>query len=518
MYRGFKLFLVITTLATALAGCSVNPVTGETEFSLVSAEQEVALGSANYGPSQQSQGGRYYIDPDLQLYIREVGNKLAAVSDRPGLPYEFVVLNNSTPNAWALPGGKIAVNRGLLLHLEDESELASVLGHEIVHAAARHSAAQMTRSTFIGIGATALGAVGSNYGLGETGSQMAQMGAAAWMAKYGRDDELEADYYGIDYLAKAGYDPYGAVKVQQTFVKLSEGRQQDFISGMFASHPPSQERVDANRLKAASLPKGVTNRNRYQQKIAQLIRDKPAYDAEAAAIKALNAKDTATALAQLDKAIKIQPNESSFWELRGHTWEMKKNATNAEKAFTTAIQKNPDLFSTYLYRGLVRFDLNNKAGAKADLQKSYKLLPTPPASYYLGEIALESGDKQTATRYFQTAAQGNDELAKKAQGRLAVLELATLPHKYIVSKTYVGDDGYLRIVVQNNSPVTVTSVKLQLAEMANAYMVESSSSLNGPQELAPGQKATIKTRIGPFKEAAEASRYRAKVLSVQVPE
>ena len=88
MYRGFKLFLVITTLATALAGCSVNPVTGETEFSLVSAEQEVALGSANYGPSQQSQGGRYYIDPDLQLYIREVGNKLAAVSDRPGLPYE----------------------------------------------------------------------------------------------------------------------------------------------------------------------------------------------------------------------------------------------------------------------------------------------------------------------------------------------------------------------------------------------------------------------------------------------
>ena len=176
------------------------------------------------------------------------------------------------------------------------------------------------------------------------------------------------------------------------------------------------------------------------------------------------------------------------------------------------------MFSTYLYRGLVRFDLNNKAGAKADLQKSYKLLPTPPASYYLGEIALESGDKQTATRYFQTAAQGNDELAKKAQGRLAVLELATSPHKYIVSKTYVGDDGYLRIVVQNNSPVTVTSVKLQLAEMANAYMVESSSSLNGPQELAPGQKATIKTRIGPFKEAAEASRYRAKVVSVQVPE
>ena len=518
MYRALKLFLTVTTLSATLVGCSVNPVTGETEFSLMSAQQEVALGSSNYGPSQQSQGGRYYIDPDLQIYVQEVGKKLAAVSDRPGLPYEFVVLNNSTPNAWALPGGKIAVNRGLLLHLGDEAELASVLGHEIVHAAARHGAAQMTRGTFIGLGASALGAVGGNYGLGETGAQMAQMGAAAWMAQYGRGDELEADAYGMDYLAKAGYDPYGAVRVQQAFVKLSEGRQQDFISGMFASHPPSRARVEANRTKAATLPKGTTNRMRYQQKIAQLKRDRPAYEAEEAAIKALNAKDTATALAQLDRAIKIQPNESSFWELRGHAWEMKKNSTNAEKAFTTAIRKNPDLFSAYLYRGLVRFDQNNKSGAKADLQKSYQLLPTPPASYYLGEIALDSGDKQTAVRYFQTAAQGNDELAKKAQGRLAVLELSTSPHKYILSQVYVGDDGYLRIVVQNNSPLTVTSVKVQLAEMANAYMVESSTNLDGPKQLKSGQKTTIKTRIGPFNESAEAPRFRAKVVSVQVPE
>ncbi|MEH6617373.1 MAG: hypothetical protein V7699_06010, partial [Porticoccus sp.] len=184
----------------------------------------------------------------------------------------------------------------------------------------------------------------------------------------------------------------------------------------------------------------------------------------------------------------------------------------------TAIRKNPDLFSAYLYRGLVRFEQNNKTGAKSDLQKSYQLLPTPPASYYLGEIALDSGDKQTAVRYFQTAAQGNDELAKKAQSRLAVLELATAPHKYIASKAYVGDDGYLRIVVQNNSPVTVTSVKLQLAEMANAYMVESSTNLDGPKQLKSGQKATIKTRIGPFKETAEIAKYRIKVVKVQVPE
>ena len=104
--------LTLTATFALLSACSVNPVTGEKEFSLVSPQQEVAIGAANYAPSQQAQGGRYYIDPDLQAYVAGVGRKLAAVSDRPGLPYEFVVLNNSVPSAWAMPGGKIAINRG----------------------------------------------------------------------------------------------------------------------------------------------------------------------------------------------------------------------------------------------------------------------------------------------------------------------------------------------------------------------------------------------------------------------
>lgn len=514
MYRMFKLSTAVVLLVCTLSGCSVNPVTGTREFSLVSAEQEVAIGTNNYAPSQQSQGGRYYIDPDLQVYISGLGKKLAAVSGRPNLPYEFVVLNNSVPNAWALPGGKIAVNRGLLLHLSDEAELAAVLGHEIVHAAARHSAAQMTRGTFIGLGAAAVNVLGSNYGLG----QAAQVGAAAWMAKYGRDDELEADAYGMDYISKAGYDPNGAVRVQQAFVKLSQGRQQNFLSELFASHPPSQERVDKNRIRAAGMPKGVRNRDRYQRKIAQIKHDKPAYDAETEAIKALNAKDGKKALTQLDKAIKIQPNESSFWELRGHAWEMSKKYSNAEKAYTTAIGKNPDLFSPYLSRGILRFEQNKKTGARVDLEKSQTLLPTPPASYFLGEIALERGDKQRAIQYFQAAAQGSGQLAKKAAEQLAILELGTAPHKYILSKVFLADNGYLSIIVKNNSPITVTNVTLQLSEMTNSFAVANTSSLAGPRQLAPGKQATIKTRIGPFNEAVEISKYRIKVVKVRVPE
>ncbi|MEJ2181579.1 MAG: M48 family metalloprotease, partial [Gammaproteobacteria bacterium] len=108
---------ILISAVTAFNGCGTNPVTGETEFQLVSEGQEISIGQENYLPSQQSQGGAYVTDPELSRYVNSVGQKLAKVSDRPNLPYEFVVLNNSVPNAWALPGGKIAVNRGLLLEL-----------------------------------------------------------------------------------------------------------------------------------------------------------------------------------------------------------------------------------------------------------------------------------------------------------------------------------------------------------------------------------------------------------------
>ena len=204
-------------------GCSVNPVTGDREIILVSSSDELQMGEQNYVPMQQSQGGEYDVDPDLTAYVNGVGNKLAAVSDNP-LPYEFVVLNNSVPNAWALPGGKIAINRGLLTELGSEAELAAVLGHEIVHAAARHSAQQQTRSMWMQglVVATAVVTSDSDYGNMAVGG----VGAAAQMAtmKYGRSAELESDKYGMRYMSKVGYDPQGAVALQETFVRLSACR------------------------------------------------------------------------------------------------------------------------------------------------------------------------------------------------------------------------------------------------------------------------------------------------------
>ncbi len=142
MRRTIRHSLVITMLL--LVGCGTNPVTGKRELQFISTPGEIKIGQQNYAPSRQVQGGDYVVDTELTLYVQRVGNRLAKASDR-DLPYEFRVINSSVPNAWALPGGKIAINRGLLLELNSEAELAAVLGHEIVHAAARHGAKSQER-------------------------------------------------------------------------------------------------------------------------------------------------------------------------------------------------------------------------------------------------------------------------------------------------------------------------------------------------------------------------------------
>ncbi|MCP8899737.1 M48 family metalloprotease [Gilvimarinus xylanilyticus] len=414
----------IALLAALATGCSVNPVTGSNELSLMSPEQEVAIGEQQYEPSQQSQGGRYVVDPDLNVYVNNVGQKLARVSDRPDLPYEFVVLNNNVPNAWALPGGKIAINRGLLVLLDDESELAAVLGHEIVHAAARHGAQQQTQGTLLNVGLMAAGVALATQDHEAAGLAVGALGvgAQAWQAQYGQRQELQADKYGIDYMVRAGYDPQGAVELQKTFVKLSEGQSASWMESFFASHPPSQKRVEANREMAAEHPGGVRNRAEYQNAIAQLKEDMDAYKDYQQALKAMSEENYTRAQQLADSAVKAQPKEPLFWELQGRLDAQKKDMDAAAQAFGRAISANPEYFRPYVYRGMAYKQLDKPQQAAADFQKSMNLLPTQISAYYLGEYAMENGDRQKAIQYFQMAAQGDGEIAKAAQAKLQQLQ------------------------------------------------------------------------------------------------
>jgi predicted Zn-dependent protease len=511
--HAMKKWLIALALPVLMTGCAVNPVTGKNELSIVSPRQEVPIGEKNYAPSRQSQGGDYYLDKSLQNYVAGVGKRLAAVSDRPNLPYEFVVLNNDVPNAWALPGGKIAINRGLLLLLDDEAQLAAVLSHEIVHAAARHGASQMTRGTLANVGLVTLGVATQGTEGGQLYGLASQIGAAAWMAKYGRDDELESDYYGMEYMAKAGYDLQGAVELQQTFVKLSASRQADFLSDLFASHPPSEQRVAANKAKAANAAPGQRYRARYQKAIAQLKKDAPAYEAEKLAKKALADKKGNVAIAELDKAIAVQPNEGQFWELRGEAWQLLKDNAKAEQAYTTAISKNEEYFSPYLGRGVLLYKQGQRSKAKKDLQRSYDFLPTPAASFYLGELSLESKNYTQANSYFQLAAQDRGAIGTRSREKLQALQLQTQPQTFLTLSSALNNNGYILINVANRSPRAMQQIVIEMSGALTSSNTLSRKAISVPGTLQPGANLTINTGIVSSPEQFKANYFRASVLS-----
>jgi predicted Zn-dependent protease len=411
--------LVIITTPLLLIGClATNPVTGDREILLVPLNEQIAMGEKNYNPYQQQQGGQYNIDPSLTRYVAGIGQKLAAVSDQPKLPYEFVVLNDSSPNAWALPGGKIAINRGLISMLDDEAQLAAVLGHEIVHAAAGHAAAQMTRQTFLGLGSVAIGAVAQNTDYGQLIMAGSQLGSGALNARYGRGDELESDQYGVAYMERVGYDPRAAVELQEKFLALKSGASSDFMSALFASHPPSEERVKRN-IGYAEGKTGVRNKAAFDKATAQLRKDQAAYDLHAQAIKYASNKDLDRALDLTNQAVSRQPKEALFLLTKGQLLLAKKDNQSAYTAFKAAVQQNPNYFLPQLMAGASAKQLNNNSEAKKYLSASLRLLPTAPANYYLGEIALQEGDKNSAKQYFNVAASDQGEVGKAAQAQLA---------------------------------------------------------------------------------------------------
>jgi len=410
-----------------LSACSVNPVTGERQLMTVSTDSDLQLGEQNYGPLQQSQGGLHDVDPALTAYVSSVGAKLAAES-RVALPYEFVVLNNSVPNAWALPGGKIAINRGLLTELGSEAELAAVLGHEIVHAAARHSAQQRSRSMIMEGLVVATAAVASDSDYGDLAVGGASTAAQIITQKYGRGAELESDLYGMQYMSRAGYNPLGAVHLQETFVRLNDSQQSDWVSGLFASHPPSQDRVNANRATAATLPEGgIFGKEAFHRAMRKTVDAKPAYEAYDEGRKALSDNKPEEALALANKALDLFPDEANFHALRGDVRLLEDKHEWAVTNYTRAIDRRDGFFYYYVQRGLAKKELQQYDGAVSDMERSIELLPTVPAHFTLGEISEQHGQTAVAIEHYRLISGSGGEYGKAAAEALARLELETNP-------------------------------------------------------------------------------------------
>lgn len=369
LFIPFSLLLLIVW-----TGCASNPVTGKREMSLVSEQQEIQIGTEQYPYLIQLSGGEYILEPELSRYVNDIGQKLARVSDRPHLPYAFTIVNDSSWNAWALPGGKIAINRGLLEAMRNESELAAVLAHEIVHAAARHSAQQMERGMGmqVALGGLLL-AVDPDYQ--DLAYNLGSLGAGLTQLSYSRSAESEADYYGIKYMVEAGYDPDGAVSLQQLFADNLES-----AGGWLSSHPASIDRVRRNRDTARTRQnQGYVGEAEYRVRTRLLEEREPAYALYDRGLEALEAGDAERALKFSLQARNRVPEEALFYGLSAQAYEKLGNPRAALQAWDHAIERNREWFFYYLKRAQLHEKLGQRTEAKSDYAESFKLLPTDEA-------------------------------------------------------------------------------------------------------------------------------------------
>ena len=237
-----KIFISIVLVALIVwaISCAVNPVTGKKEFMLLTQSDEVALGKQTDQEIMATYG--VYNDPQMLSYVTALGKKMGSLSHRPNLDYQFRILDSPVINAFAVPGGYIYVTRGILPYLNNEAELAGVLGHEIGHVTARHSAAQYSRAQLAQLG------LGIGFMASETFRKyagIAQFGVGMMFLRFSRDNERQADALGVEYSSKGGWDSNNMANFFVTLERLNPGEDRSGLPGWFSTHPNPPDRVNA---------------------------------------------------------------------------------------------------------------------------------------------------------------------------------------------------------------------------------------------------------------------------------
>jgi predicted Zn-dependent protease len=256
----------------ALLSCATNPVTGEHQLMLVSDDDEIKIGRQTDAEIDQTYG--VYNDRVLNIYVDHIGQRMAKLSHRPNLPYTFKVLDTPVVNAFAVPGGYVYMTRGIMAYLNSEAELAGVLGHEIGHITARHTAEQLTKAQLAQIG-LGVGAIVSEEFRQFAG--VAQFGVGMLFLKFSRDNERQADDLGAEYSTRAGYDASQMAEFFLTLEKLHPSSDRSGLQGWFTTHPNPPDRINAVRAKAREWAKksGIedlkVNRQAYFKKIDGLV-------------------------------------------------------------------------------------------------------------------------------------------------------------------------------------------------------------------------------------------------------
>ena len=392
-------FMWLSSMAAAgsVFGCATDPVTGKKQFMLVSEDTEIQI-DKQYAPLQISTDYGEVQDSQLNRYVSQVGNKMAATSHRSHMPYSFRVVNATYVNAYAFPGGTIAATRGIMLSLDNEAELAALLGHELGHVNARHAAEQMSKGqlTQALVGGISVLAGTQSAALGDLAGQLGQISAGALLASYSRDNEREADALGMQYMVGAGYGSEGFIGLMEMLNSMSKHKSTT-VDLLFATHPMSQERYDTAvqtaNTKYQSALKGPLYRERYMDHTAGLRAQKGAiqeiqngekqladskYDAASnhfrkalkkapddyvalcmMSISNLAQKDYAVGRQYAEMAQKAYPKEAQAYHLSGYSKIQLKDFDGAYEEFRSYELRLPGNPNTIFFKGYCQEGMNH---------------------------------------------------------------------------------------------------------------------------------------------------------------
>jgi predicted Zn-dependent protease len=420
-------FIRISALISAgfLAGCAINPVTGKKQLMLVSEDWEIQVDRQN-SPHQFSTDYGKLQDEALNRYIQQVGAAMIPHTHRPKMPYSFQGINATYINAYAFPGGSIAATRGILLSIESEAALSALIGHELGHVNARHTAEQMSKGTLIqaiagGISVYA-GTKGDTYG--QLASIFGMLGSGALLASYSRDNEREADRLGMTYMVNSGYGTEGIVQLMTMLNSLHKGSS-DAVSILFSTHPMSQERYNT----AVSLADSEFNyakgqplyRERYMDNTAGLRKIKTAIEKfqQAEELMAKGSYDKAEG--SFKEGLKTAPSDYAGLLMMAKCQYAQKKYEQALSFSEQAKQVYPKEAQANHISGLSKIKLKKFDQAVEEFNIYQNKLPGNPNTVFYRGYAYEGmGNRQKSSEYYyQYLQQVNEgEQAKHAYQRL----------------------------------------------------------------------------------------------------
>jgi predicted Zn-dependent protease len=373
---------------------------------MVSEQEEIQI-DRQYSPLQFSSDFGPAQEAALNTYVDGIGRSMAARGHRPHMPFSFRVVNATYINAYAFPGGSIACTRGILLTLNNEAELAALLGHEIGHVNARHTAEQLSKGqlTNIVVGGLSIIADVAAPGMGQVASALGGFGAGAFLASYSRDNERQADALGTEYMVQSGFSPDGMVGLMTMLNNLNQSRPSS-IELMFATHPMSAERyetaVQAARTTFAGSRDLPLNRERYMDTTARLRAIKGAIEEMQKGDKAMGQKNFSQAETHYQAALKQAPDDYAGLVSMAKCQLMQKKHAEGARYARRAQAVFPQEAQGHHLGGFADLNLKEFDGALQSFRTSQRLLPQNPNTlFFIGYSYEGLGRRTEAAREYQ---------------------------------------------------------------------------------------------------------------------